>query len=66
MKANVSIQLYNRYKNNESALEAARQKLVERKQSPSPTRLCGYQYENVCLAGYFLQKCTCGKPALAE
>jgi len=57
-----SINLWQRYRADAAALAKARKLLLYRRPDPSWVKLQNYQYEGVCLAGFYAAKCICGQP----
>ncbi|CAF0817896.1 unnamed protein product [Adineta steineri] len=64
--AKASMQLYLKYKDNESGKETARRLLLKTRPGITPAKACNYNYESVCLAGYFPQKCSCNRPSFSD
>ncbi|CAF5106523.1 unnamed protein product [Rotaria sp. Silwood1] len=64
--AKAAMQLYIKYKDNEKGKEDARRRLLKTRPRMTPAKACNYNYEGVCLAGFFKQMCTCNRPSLSN
>ena len=59
-----SIKLFNKYYNNPSLLEKAKEKLQKTRVQPSWAKRNDYHWEGVCLAGFRPKYCSCSAPTL--
>lgn len=64
--ARKSMIVYNRFGKSKTARKQAHDRLRGSRPEPSWGKKNNYIYENVCLAGYFPEKCTCGQPSLKK
>jgi RNA exonuclease 4 len=60
----LSIRLYKKYKDNEQALDKARNSMIGKVAPSSFAKRNNYQYDGVCMAAYYPQKCICDAPSL--
>lgn len=58
----LSIKLYNRYKDDRAALDRARNSMVGKVAPMTFAKKNNYQYEGVCMAAYYPEKCICDAP----
>jgi RNA exonuclease 4 len=58
----LSIRLYNRYKDDQNMLDRARNSMIGKRAPDNFVKRNNYQYQGVCMAGYYPEKCICGAP----
>ncbi|CAF3379034.1 unnamed protein product [Rotaria socialis] len=64
--AKAAMQLYIKYKDDESGKQNACSRLLDTQARITPAKAHNYNYEGVCLAGYYKKMCRCNRPSLAN
>ena len=59
-----SVQLFKKYYNDPALLDEAKCKLLQNRSPISWQKSIDYNYEGVCMAAYFPEKCSCEAPTL--
>lgn len=60
--AQLSVRLYNRYKDDEAECKRAASSMIGKRAPENFAKKHNYYYQGVCMAGYYPEKCKCGSP----
>ncbi|CAF0979796.1 unnamed protein product [Rotaria sp. Silwood1] len=61
-----AMQFYMKYKDNEKSKEDARRLLLNIRPRMTPTKASNYNYEGICVAGFFKEMCTCNRSSFTN